>query len=114
MNKAISLAATVMLAAGMSAVASPAFADCAQPTEPNCGAANGAGGWLPDKPVTRPKPAARVSVKWHTVRRGETLWHIAVVSYGGTQHAGQQYRKIMRLNHLRSTTIRIGQRLRVR
>lgn len=52
--------------------------------------------------------------KVYTVRKGDTLWSIAVWAYGGTQRAGQQYRKIMSLNHLQSTTIRVGQKLNLR
>lgn len=50
----------------------------------------------------------------YTVRKGDTLWRIAVNAYGPAEHAGQQYRKIMRLNNLHSTTIRVGQQLRLR
>lgn len=53
----------------------------------------------------------------YIVRKGDTLWRIAVRVYGSSArdaHAGQQWRKIVKLNRLRSTTIRVGQRLRVR
>jgi len=49
-----------------------------------------------------------------TVRKGDTLWHIAVMAYSvgkPNAHAGQQYRKIMRLNHLHTTRLHVGQRL---
>jgi len=58
-------------------------------------------------------PAKAARVKVVTVRKGDTLWRIAVNAYGPGAHSGQQYRKIMRLNHLRSTRIHAGQRLRV-
>ena len=82
-----------------------ASTSCLQPTEPNCGEANGAGSWLPD--------VSDVHYKYYTVHKGDTLWRIAVRSYGNTPHAGQQYRKIMKLNHMHSTTIRVGQTLRL-
>lgn len=61
--------------------------------------------------VYHPVPAAHY--KYYTVHKGDTLWRIAVRSYGNTPHAGQRYRKIMKLNHLHSTTIRAGQKLRL-
>lgn len=34
---------------------------CPQPDEPNCGAPNGAGGWLPEDPPEPAQPAAPAS-----------------------------------------------------
>lgn len=48
--------------------------------------------------------------RFYTVKRGDTLWRIAIRTYG----AGQQYRRVMVLNHLRSTRIHAGQVLRLR
>lgn len=57
------------------------------------------------------KIAAKTSskVSMYTVRRGDTLWRIALHQYGH----GKQYTRIIRLNHLRSTRITVGQKLRV-
>ena len=67
----------------------------------------------PVKEMNRPRPKVWI------VKKGDTLWRISVYAYstgteGPQEHAGQQYRRIMRLNHLRSTTIHVGQRLRLR
>jgi len=48
--------------------------------------------------------------KYVTVRKHNTLWNLAVKHYGN----GHKYPRIMRLNHLQNTTIKIGQRLRIR
>jgi len=47
------------------------------------------------------------AAKYHKVRRGETLGHIA-------RRYGTSVSRLKRLNGLRGTTIRAGQRLRVR
>lgn len=116
MKRITAALATAMLSAGLIATASPARADTTRPATPaNCRAAWGTGFWFEQHcPLSRPQDRPR----YVKVVRGDTLWRIAVnaYSYGENpnEHAGQQYRKIMRLNHLRSTTIRVGQRLRVR
>ena len=69
------------------------------------------GWWIDILPrLEAPKPRPRV----HVVHRGDTLWRIAVNAYGPREHAGQQYWRIMRLNHLTSTRIHPGQVLRLR
>ena len=45
------------------------------------------------------------------VKRGDTLWHIAVVAYGGTQQAGHYWRTIAARNRITSTAIHPGQAL---
>ncbi|MEM8601983.1 MAG: LysM peptidoglycan-binding domain-containing protein [Bacteroidota bacterium] len=60
-------------------------------------------------PETKPEPALPVAPAetYHTVRRGDTLFRIA-------QQHGTTVAAIRRLNNLRSNTINVGQRLRVR
>lgn len=74
-------------------------------------------GWwidiLPRLEGTKARP------RTYVVAKGDTLWRIAVTMYstgteGPQEHAGQQYRRIMRLNHLTSTRIHPGQILRLR
>lgn len=60
------------------------------------------------KPHVNPAPA---SVHfWHTVRRHDTLWHLAAKFLG----CGHRWHSIARLNHLHGTGIRVGQRLEIR
>lgn len=45
----------------------------------------------------------------YTVRRGDTLWRIAVRMYGPGERAGHQWTRVARANHLTGITIRPGQ-----
>lgn len=72
-----------------------------RPTQPELRPAD------PPAPAPSPAPAAEAAAVYHTVRPGDTLAAIA------RQH-GVSVQQIQRLNGLRGTTIRPGQRLRVR
>lgn len=50
------------------------------------------------------------SKKYHTVKKGETLWTLAIKYYG----KGSKYTEIKKLNGLKSDIISIGQKLRVK
>lgn len=60
-----------------------------------------------DREETEPEPAPEPEKVYHTVRRGDTLGAIA-------RRYGVSVRQVQRLNGLRGTTIRGGQRLRVK
>ena len=49
----------------------------------------------------------------YRVKKGDTLWRIAVRMYGPGEHAGHQWTRIARANHIHGTTIRVGQVLRI-
>jgi LysM repeat protein len=59
--------------------------------------------WIPDR-RTDPRVARRPRL--HTVRRGETLSHLA-------QRYGTSVRALMRVNRLGSSRLRIGKTLRI-
>ena len=62
----------------------------------------------PEPEMSTPDPLPEApAAAYHTVRRGDTLFRVA-------QRYGTTVAEIRRLNNLRSTTIAIGQRLRVR
>lgn len=61
------------------------------------------------KSVVATKTVARVAVKKVTVHKHDTLWAIAVRTCGNGHH----YRHLMKLNHLTSTRIYVGQILRI-
>ncbi|MEL7362190.1 MAG: LysM peptidoglycan-binding domain-containing protein [Bacteroidota bacterium] len=62
----------------------------------------------PEPEMSTPDPLPEApAATYHTVRRGDTLFRVA-------QRYGTTVAEIRRLNNLRSTTIAIGQRLRVR
>lgn len=71
--------------------------------------------WLQQRwPVTQPidlgmEHQPKYKHRYYTVRRGDTLWHIAVVFY----HDGHKYHQLMKLNHLHSTRIYPGEKLRI-
>jgi LysM repeat protein len=49
----------------------------------------------------------------YRVRKGDTLWRLAVKSYGGQEKAGHRWKQIAKANHLRGTAIHVGQTLRI-
>jgi nucleoid-associated protein YgaU len=49
----------------------------------------------------------------YRVKKGDTLWRIAVRMYGPGEHAGHQWTRIAKANHIHGTTIRPGQVLRI-
>ena len=63
------------------------------------------------QPVTQPaaQPAAQPNEALYTVRAGDTLWSIAAARLGNGSRAAE----IQQLNNLTSTTLTIGQRLRL-
>lgn len=72
--------------------------------------------WVKSDPVCRKYAPPR---KWHpktvTVRRGMTLWRVAVICYGYKysyhEKAGHLWPKVAKRNHVKGKTIRVGQRL---
>ncbi len=61
----------------------------------------------PPEAMPEPEPAPEPEKVYHTVRRGDTLGAIA-------KRYGVSVRQVQQLNGLRSSTIRAGQRLRVK
>lgn len=65
--------------------------------------------------VVTPYPAAK---KYVTVRKGDTLWRIAVREYGHqyayAEKGGHHWKTIAKMNGITGTKIRAGQTLRVR
>jgi nucleoid-associated protein YgaU len=47
------------------------------------------------------------------VKKGDTLWRISVRMYGPGEHAGHQWTRIAKANHIHGTVIRPGQVLRI-
>jgi nucleoid-associated protein YgaU len=64
--------------------------------------------WAAKDSVCR-KYAPKARAKWVTVKRGQTLWRLAVIHRGN----GHEWRVIAKLNHVKGTTIYAGQRIRV-
>lgn len=60
--------------------------------------------------AAKPKPKAKPKAKYVKVKRGQTLWRLAVIHRG----SGHEWRKIARLNGIKGTTIYAGQTVRVR
>lgn len=56
------------------------------------------------------KRTYKPKAKYVTVRKGDTLWRIAVREY----HNGHQWKHVARLNGIKGTSIKVGQHLRVR
>lgn len=61
-------------------------------------------GWVNAADVEKNEPETI-----HTVKSGDTLWDLSVKYLGN----GARYREIMKLNGLTSTTIRVGQQLKI-
>lgn len=58
------------------------------------------------KPKPKPKPEPKPEPRYHTVRKGDTL-------YGLSKRYGTTVGKIQSANNMRGTVIRIGERLRI-
>ncbi len=60
-----------------------------------------------NKPVTKPNVNRPVVARYHIVRPGQTVYRVALINKVSIE-------QVMRLNNLRSYTIEVGQRLRVK
>lgn len=58
------------------------------------------------KPAPKPKPKPKPSTRYHTVRKGDTL-------YGLSKRYGTTVSKIQKANGVSGSVIRIGQRLKI-
>lgn len=63
--------------------------------------------WTGDDRIITPLTRNTPTVRLYTVKRGDTLWSIAVSQTGD----GHNWKRIQRANHLKGTKIRPGQRL---